>query len=804
MTSSRQIEPTLTPRFPLLVAVGIFILAALTLMYPMFSGKIVGGSDQILVGYALRDFAAQGMQHLGHIPQWNPFLFGGMPLWEVPGHFDVFYPMAWLRWILRADTVLTLGFFVHLVIAGVSMYALLRTLRASWSASVVAGVAYELSGILASQLSPGHDGKLFAASLVPFAFVTLLRAIRGGKTAYFGWFAVVVGLVMLTPHYLAAYYMLVGSALFTLWLVFFDPERSRTRSPIIPLGLAALAVLIGLGIAAVELLPIQHMVAYTPRGAGGDSLGYDYASSWGMAPQELMTAILPQFNGVLNHYWGPNGFKDHTEYLGAVVVVLFFLGIPPARRRGLILPLGGIGVLFMAVAWGGYSPFYHLWYLMPKMSQFRAPGLAFFMTALVVCVFAGLGADQLFQAKVKRSSLIALFSALGALAVLAAGGLLQGVAESIARPEALPLVSDNASELQMGGIRLLLVVLVGGAVLWAVQYRKVTGYLATALLLVVVAGDNWSILRAFPSWTPPASVLFADDPLTTAMKKTPMPFRTYSPSAPDARESIANVLTVYRGAALMSRGVPTLLGYHGMESRFFDELLGGKNVWRYQFSQNLWDLYAIKYVIQTQEADHIPGYHKILGPIQLEDLTGLNAPAGQTLPAIVAERDSAPRWVRVVPQAIMVHEEDIPPTVTAGNFPLNSYVLYADSTSVHGIKPSASMTTPAPTTVTATLATWEPGAMTVHLSGSDTRPTYLLVAENWYPDWHAKIDGHDAPTHRADGALLSVELPPGAKEVSLLFDVHAYHVGKLVSLAALLLTAGLLVSDRLRPRTVHA
>ena len=49
MTSSRQIEPTLTPRFPLLVAVGIFILAALTLMYPMFSGKIVGGSDQILV-----------------------------------------------------------------------------------------------------------------------------------------------------------------------------------------------------------------------------------------------------------------------------------------------------------------------------------------------------------------------------------------------------------------------------------------------------------------------------------------------------------------------------------------------------------------------------------------------------------------------------------------------------------------------------------------------------------------------------------------------------------------------------------
>jgi len=188
------------PRFPLLIAGIIFVLAALSLMYPMLSGMIVGGSDQINVGYALRGYAAQAMQQTGHIPQWNPFIFGGMPLWEIPGHFDVFYPTAWLRWFLRADLVLTLSFFIHLVVAGLAMYSLLRTLRASWTASVTAGLAYELSGILASQLSPGHDGKLFAAALVPFAFVALLRAIRGGRTGSYGWFAMVVGLVMLTPH----------------------------------------------------------------------------------------------------------------------------------------------------------------------------------------------------------------------------------------------------------------------------------------------------------------------------------------------------------------------------------------------------------------------------------------------------------------------------------------------------------------------------------------------------------------------------------------------------------------------------
>ena len=656
-----EVSSRFDPRFPLLIAAAVFLLAALSLMYPMLSGQIIGGSDQVNVGYALRNFAATSMQQTGHIPQWNPFIFGGMPLWEVPGHFDVFYPTAWLRWIASGDRVVALAFFIHLVVAGIAMDALLRTLRASWTASVVGGLAYELSGILASQLSPGHDGKLFAAALVPFAFVALIRAIRHGRSANFGWFALVVGLVMLTPHYLAAYYMLVGSGLFTLWLVFLDPERPRNQSPVVPLLMVALAVIVGLGIAAVELLPVQHMVAYTPRAIGGDSGGYTYASSWGMAPIELMTAILPQFNGMLDHYWGSNPVKDHTEYVGALIVTLMILGIPAARRRGLLLPFGVVGVLFMMVSWGGYSPFYHLWYMLPKMGQFRAPGLAFFMVALVACVFAGFGVDRLLEGDVKRGTLLTVLGVLGGIALLAAGGMLQGVTESLAIAQRLPYAPGQRGRVAVRWCaRLFLVVLLGGAVFFLIERKKLHGLWAAVLLLVVVGADNWSILRAFPTWLPSSSITFADDVLTTAMKKaSPMPFRTYSPSAPDADAPQVNALNVYRGAALMARGVPTLLGYHGMESRFFDAALGGKNVWQYQFSQNLWDLYAIKYVIETQEPVGTPGYHKALGPAQLDDLTGLNAPPGQELAAVVEERDSTPRWVRVVPAAVKVPEEQI-------------------------------------------------------------------------------------------------------------------------------------------------
>ena len=57
---------------------------------------------------------------------------------------------------------------------------------------------------------------------------------------------------------------------------------------------------------------------------------------------------------------------------------------------------------------------------------------------------------------------------LGVLALLGAVGALQGVAGLFAAPEQAPRLADNAGELQAGALRLLVVVLVGGAALAAV------------------------------------------------------------------------------------------------------------------------------------------------------------------------------------------------------------------------------------------------------------------------------------------------------------------------------------------------
>ena len=140
------------PRRPLLLATALYAATTLALCWPMLAGRFLVNplSDQYSAGYAFRAFGAELFRATGHLPEWNPYLFGGMPFIAAM-HGDIFYPTAWLRWVLPVDTAMNFGFALHLVLAGVAMFALLRALRFGFGAALTGGVAYQLTGIVASR-----------------------------------------------------------------------------------------------------------------------------------------------------------------------------------------------------------------------------------------------------------------------------------------------------------------------------------------------------------------------------------------------------------------------------------------------------------------------------------------------------------------------------------------------------------------------------------------------------------------------------------------------------------------------------
>ena len=769
------------PPRPALVAGLVFALAGLTLCWPMLAGRFLvsGQSDQYVAGYAFRSFGAEFFRAHHRIPEWNPYLFGGLPFIAAQ-HGDVFYPTAWLRWLLPVDTAMNLGFAAHLVLAGCTMYALLRALRTGWGGALVGGLAYELTGIVASLVKPGHDGKLFVSALAPLALLAVLRAVRDRRPAGYGLLAATIGLCMLSPHYQMTYYLLVACGIWTLWLALRDPERPEVlRRPAVAWGTIAAcfgAVLLGLAIAAIQIVPFRAYVPYSPRSAtGGPSTGWEYAIAFSMPPEEIVTTILPQFNGVLDSYWGRNFFKLHTEFLGAVTVLLAALGWGDRNRRPLLWVTGGIALLFLLIAFGGHTPFYRLWYKLPLMDKVRAPGMAFFLVALPVALWAGLGADRLLRGDVPRRILLIGLGVLAGIAVLGVVGVLQAVATVLAAPEQAERVLANAGALQVGSLRLLVFVALAGAVTLGIVAGRLRGATAAAALAAVTAADLWSIDRIFFSFSPPAAQLFRDDEITSRLRAEKPPFRVLD-------------VGVFPGSQLMTHDIEQALGYHGNEIRFYDELLGGKNVWKNVGNPAVLDLVAARFIIVPAEQD-LPGFHKVVGPVQ-------TAPGG---PGVLYERDSAVAYARVFPAAIKVPDDQITPALIDSRFPYRSVLVYPDTSgvTVQAIRPGQA---PAPASVSADVVEWQPGRMRIALSGSEVAPAYLLVSETWYPDWHATVDGRPASVLRGDFAFLSVPLPPGAREVRLEFASPAYARGQAITALALVATLGLLVGTAVKGR----
>jgi hypothetical protein len=777
-------QPT-DPPYPRLLACAILSVWIVILSLPMLTGNFIAapGSDQYFSGYAFREWAAQQWLALGHYPLWNPEIYAGLPF--VAGmHGDVFYPTAFLRLILPTHTAMNLGFFVHYILAGVFAYWFLRLWRVSWSGAVIGGLAFQLSGVIGSYVRPGHDGKLFVTALLPLGLIGLTYAIRDKRWEGYGLFALTVGLSLLSPHPQMAQYFLIAAGIFSLYLTFGEPSSTSIPTRLAPLGIALVAVAVGVGISAVQYMPFYAYIPYSPR---HESVLNDFLFSasfgipWGHVPELFLSRFAGEsLNGT---YYGTNGIKFHSEYLGLPVIGLAALGILSPQRRRMILWLAGIGILFLLVALSDSTPFYRIWWeVVPFTKSTRAPGMALFVVSFIVATLAAFGVDRLQQQEQPSRWITGAFAAGVGVVVLGAVGVFGAIAESIAQaaemttgspmtqvvPQALPALRTGAIT---SGVALMAI---AGAA-WSAANRKITIPVMAGACIAVVGADLWWNARTFWVYSRAQETLYADDPIKSYLREQPKPYRVFNWGP--------NRSPVYPQASLMADNIPQWYGHHGNELHAFDllnERLGHSLIFEREGHPALMELYAIRYLIVDAAVleDTVPGFRTAIPPTTTS--------SGRT--AVLLERTEPPPYARLVLDATKASMEQTIATVLDSRFPLNHIVLL-DSATEHEPNP-VSRPLPEPLDVAVEFEEWEPGRMTMRIPGGAPRSAYLVVSENYYPDWQALVDGETAPVLRGNGTLITVPVPAGSERIELTFRSREFRIGRMTTFASLLIVAG--------------
>jgi membrane protein YfhO len=772
-------------RFTLTTAWAAGLLALLTVLFfhqVALEGMTFGAPDATQpVG-----FVRMGEQSLYHdhvYPLWNPFVFLGMPSFASGAYNPLIYPPDWpLALIAKVVPLPDLTWLL------LYYFLLAREWGARPEGALLGAVAFVFAPNLVAVGSHGHGSQLVDSAYIPLLLWLVARWMRRGGLHHLGWLALAGGFQMLRGHAQIAFYTWIAVALYLLVdLLAGLPRRAAAAEgetgPALATRLAragGVVVAMGLafGIAGFYNLPLRDYSQYSIRGGGADGgVGMDYATMWSLSGRELPTLVVPGavgFGGPT--YWGTMPFTDYPNaYVGMITVVLALpalLALGPARVYALVL-----AAVAMMVAFGKHFPLYGFLYdHLPLFNKFRIPVMILVLFQVATALGLAWGWSAMLDPPAgkrpdPRARRLLLGAGLALLATLLAAALGQEgwrtsylAAVHAARSD-LPVQAAEAAFRGFLGdlIRVSLLGLGAVAVAFLALTRRLSAGLASLIVLVLLIGELWPVSGQVmaPVIAPRVPQLLdqgRDDVVEFFEKVAPVGTFRVLP------------IDEFQSNRFAGFGVASIGGYHAAKPRLFQDLVEIN-----AFENPYWmRLLNIRYLVTPQPLE-IPQFHAVFqgSAIVLENPTAL-----PRVTLVTEYRVASPRAIvdsigkgAVDPALAMWLEQD--PHLTLG--------------------PASGGR--------ATIVRYRLNDVAIDVDAP--APALLRLADLWYPDWRATVDGKPVPILRADYLLRAVPVPAGKHRVEFRFESPAVRTGltvSLVSLAAVLalLAAGFVASRRSR------
>lgn len=778
---------------PLAGAILIFLVIVMTYFNPLIEGKRLQQDDisrHRAMSKEIFDFREQYHQE----PLWTNSMFGGMPAYQI----STLYPGNLMVYL---DKVLQLGLpnpanYVFLYALG--FFILLLSMRINPWLSAAGSIGYAFSSYFFIILVAGHNSKAHAIGYFAPVIAGVLMAYRGKYLAGGLLTLVFLSLEIACNHLQITYYLAL-TLLIIILAIGIEAVREKQLSRFLKASatLAAAAIL-ATGPSIGNLWTTWEYSKDTIRGKSEltsnqenktSGLDKDYATQWSYGVSESFSLLIPNFKGgssqqalseksavyqALNTnqvpnareiiqsmptYWGDQPFTSGPVYVGAIFVFLFVLGlfiVPGPLKWGLFAAT----LLSLMLAWGhnfnALTEFFLDYF--PAYNKFRAVAMILVIAQFTIPFLGILALQKLFSGEKDQKS---LWNGLKWSVIITAGlclifALLPGAffdftskgdeqLKSAGYPDWLiaALITDRESLLRSDAFRSLIFIVLSGAVLWAVLFKKIKSIYGIIALFVLILIDMW-----------PVNHRYLNKDNFVSKSKMEVPFQP-SPADElilkdkDPNFRVLNTMVNPFADASTSYFHKSVGGYHGAKLRRYQDLID------FQINKNnmaVLNMLNTKYFI-------VKGENNVPTP-----QINMNALGNAWFV----------RDIKLVPNADAEIQalDSLDPKTTA----------IVDQRFKDLVKPPVSFDT----TAQIVLKSYKPNDL-VYESSNNAEGVAIFSEIFYAKGWNAYIDGKEVPHFRANYVLRGMMVPAGKHEIRFRFEPESYQKGEKISYATSIL-----------------
>lgn len=621
-----------------------------------------------------------------------------------------------------------------------------------------------------------------------FSLVLLLfrRALDQTSLTYAVFTGIVLCFIALAGHpqlFLFINYVLAAYLLYHL--IMSRKKKSFLQRTATPATLFLIAIVLGGGLSAVQLLPTNELGKESVR----PEMEFSQSAQGSFRPYRLITLIAPNFFGKPDmysnkspSYWGiaqndvdpgAHYYWETALYVGIIPLVLALLALISLRSPP-VLFWGAVACTSFLIAMGDAGPLYHLVYsFMPGFKLFRNPARIGIVFSLALAMLAAFGSDTLFgsiQQSTNRSKrkLLLITGTLAAAVVLAAcifsaGGCKQATTTFLAGSG---LFGNNIAQIKQYvdqsiypyaaqqiwifvGFTLLALGIIAGSTKKMLPARMVA-----VLLPLIVACDLLLFGYGFAANHSDPRSIYPENALITSIHSEYKKelFRLNSRSSKPGSDDIGGGEMIFKRNEGSVQKLFLMEGYNPL--RLKRQLVDRK--------QRTLDILNVKYKISVDREKQSMGIEpnkSYLPRVWIAD-------------TFVVERDEA----KILP---LLHQSE---------FDYRKSVILEE-------EPALTFTTP-PQQHSAHITAYNLNSIAIEVATD--KPSLLVVSEIGYPAWKATIDNKPAKVLRADYALRAVALPEGKHNVLLTYKDTAFFKGLVISLICAVVALALLLFDKLR------